>query len=479
MHMVSVRKHSREALFALCFASLVCIAAFLCFYKLDRAAIANWDEARHGVNAYEMLQGGNPAVNTYAYAPDMYNLKPPLVTWAIALGYRLFGYNELGLRFFSALSLFCTILLIAVYTLKHYGKTASLCCLFISLCYSCLYFDHWGRSGDPDAIYILFFTLSMLSMSYIPQKPQALYAAGFFFSLAFLSKSFHALSIVAIGGLFLLLTGTFFRLRPRQWFLFLCSSFLPIFAWAAFRFVQPDGPAFFRQMIGYDLLRRSGEALEGHPGGLLYYVDFFRQKPDFFACICLCCYGLAQRTASSQPLSARAQTLLLWFTVTFLCISFPRTKISWYAYPAFLPLIIAASASLAALLRRLTFKTFWPNAALLLLCAALLLPNLSSNLQRVRSSRSDSMMQVFMKSALQDQAFRGRRLYRAGDWQQAELLQAELCMDARCEDGGIDRFLQSEAGALLLCEEEDITPALRTHTQLLTVMESCYLFERL
>lgn len=105
-----------------------------------------------------------------------------------------------------------------------------------------------------------------------------------------------------------------------------------------------------------------------------------------------------------------------------------------------MPLIIAASASLAALLRRLTFKTFWPNAALLL-CAALLLPNLSSNLQRVRASRSDSMMQVFMKSALQDQAFRGRRLYRAGDWQQAELLQAELCMDARCEDGGIDRFL--------------------------------------
>ena len=38
----------------LIYLGLTLVAAFLCFYKLDVASLQHWDEARHGVNGYEM-----------------------------------------------------------------------------------------------------------------------------------------------------------------------------------------------------------------------------------------------------------------------------------------------------------------------------------------------------------------------------------------------------------------------------------------
>ena len=66
--------------------------------------ILDYDESRHGINAYEMIRNQDYVVSTYQGEPDYWNLKPPLSFWLIAVGYRMFGYNALGLRFFSALA---------------------------------------------------------------------------------------------------------------------------------------------------------------------------------------------------------------------------------------------------------------------------------------------------------------------------------------------------------------------------------------
>ena len=49
---------------------LVLITAYLCFARLDVASLQNWDEARHGVNGYEMFKNHNYIVNTYNYEND-------------------------------------------------------------------------------------------------------------------------------------------------------------------------------------------------------------------------------------------------------------------------------------------------------------------------------------------------------------------------------------------------------------------------
>jgi len=107
---------------------------------------------------------------------------------------------------------------------------------------------HLARSGDADSLYLMFFTFAMLAMFRIREKRKNLYFCGLMFSLAFLTKSWHAGMIVVIGGLYLLISGELFRLKLKEWGAFLLSVFAPLVLWFGWRFTK-DGFTFLQQMI--------------------------------------------------------------------------------------------------------------------------------------------------------------------------------------------------------------------------------------
>ena len=99
-----------------------------------------------------------------------------------------------------------------------------------------------------------------------------LYGAGFFFACAFLTKSWHAGTIVFVGFFFLLLTGEIEDVNRENVCSALLASFLiPMGLWAILRFTQ-DGTEFFKEMIFYELLTSSQEAIENHQQEFLFYV---------------------------------------------------------------------------------------------------------------------------------------------------------------------------------------------------------------
>lgn len=255
------------------FAGLAAVTAFLCFRCLDVAYVSSWDEARHGVSAYEMMQNGNYIVNTFGYEPDYWNLKPPLSFYGIMLGFRLFGYSVFGLRFYSALAYFLTCIAVGLF-LKKYNRLTSLIGMFFLCCNYHILGFHCARSGDADALYLLFFVIAMLAMLEVPKNHSRLYISGFCFACAFLSKSFHAGIIAVIGGAFLLLTGEIRKIKPKEWLYFILSFLLPLGIWAGARFAQ-DGMTFFKEMVWTDLLSRSSSASEGHTGSFLFYWDAY------------------------------------------------------------------------------------------------------------------------------------------------------------------------------------------------------------
>ena len=85
-----------EKYYWILFALLMALIVFFSFWRLDAAYVNSWDEARHGVNAYEMMQNGNYVVNTYGYETDYWNYKPPFSFYGVMLGYKLFGYSSQG-----------------------------------------------------------------------------------------------------------------------------------------------------------------------------------------------------------------------------------------------------------------------------------------------------------------------------------------------------------------------------------------------
>ena len=283
--------HFIEKYYWFIFAGLAVFAAMLCFLRLDVGYVASWDEARHGVSAYEMIQNKNFIVNTYNYDVDYWNLKPPFSFYGVMLGYKLFGYSVFGMRFYSALC-YCIMSLVVGLFVKRYGKLASLFVMsFLAANFRCFEY-HMIRSGDADCMYVMFFTFAMLAMFLIPKKKYMLYICGFMFACAFLTKSWHAMMIVAIGGLYLLISGEIKKLSLKQWLCFLLSFVLPLGIWAGVRFSQ-DGITFLQGMLEYDLLKRTGEGIENHSFPFNYYFEFiFCDDKIYLPALIICFVGI-------------------------------------------------------------------------------------------------------------------------------------------------------------------------------------------
>ncbi|CRK85425.1 ArnT family glycosyltransferase [Neobacillus massiliamazoniensis] len=439
---------------------LLVLASYNIFYSLGTFPISSWDEARHGVSAYEMLKKGNFLVNTYLNQIDYWNLKPPLSFWANMAGYKIAGYNTLGLRLFSAISAILTIIFVAVFVNLKHGKLASLIStLTLATCTQFLT-DHSARTGDADALFVFFFTTAILSLLLFKEKPIFLYMSGFAFALAFLTKSWHAGNIAAIICLYLLLTGSYKKLTYINWILLFTFMFAPIFAWACIRY-QYDGMEFFNNMIAYDLLKRSSNAIEGHIGGYSYY---FLTLWNYFSFWLLLLIGLVLlypfRELSISKLKAEKATyylgLCLWIIVPILFFTFAKTKIRWYILPVYptLSVIIGAlsskillngkTATRAALLFSILVVSLfheWEIQTYLGNPPSKLHIRLIQNVQKIDDLKGYSLFVHNPKSPLK--------------WTQNMVLASKLYGDLLIENGDVSDFLKRENALLLLRKGHD------------------------
>ena len=101
---------------------LAIIIYFPLFLHLTSLSVRVFDESRLALNAYEMLKTGNIVVTYYEGLPDMWNTKPPLMIWILAISIKIFGLNELALRLPAALAALATCFLLLWFARKVFQK---------------------------------------------------------------------------------------------------------------------------------------------------------------------------------------------------------------------------------------------------------------------------------------------------------------------------------------------------------------------
>lgn len=324
---------------------ILLLTIFNLYDNLGKFPIYSWDEARHGVSAFQMMKSGNYIVNMYRNHYDYWNLKPPLSFWSIILGFKIFGFNEFGFRFFSGIYTLGTILFVTAFTWKKYGPHTSLIATLAISSSTQLLINHSGRTGDADALFVFLFTVSIVSMLLSEGNLWWLSLSGFAFSLAFLTKSWHAINILAIQGLFLLFTGIIRRLRLKHWIVSILTTFLPILIWAVARF-QYDGMTFFSKMVSIDLLSKTTSVIERHVGGPFYYVIFLFEffGPWMLLLIILAGIEIQNSFFLKQKrhfkFNSRTIGIFLWVFIPLLFFSIAKTKVRWYIIPVYPPLSI-------------------------------------------------------------------------------------------------------------------------------------------
>lgn len=479
------------------FAAACLTLAFYCFRCLDVQYVDSWDEARHGVNAYEMMQNGDYIRHTYNYEVDDWNLKPSVSYWGIVLGFRLFGYSVFGLRFTSALAYLLTGIGCGLFA-KRYSKEASLLVMGFFCANTRPLSAHLARSGDADALYLLFFTFAMLAMLRIREDHKKLYICGLLFSLAFLTKSWHAGMIAVIGGMYLLFTKELFSLKLKEWGLFLLSVFSPLLLWFGWRYTK-DGFFFLNQMIKVDLLARTGGAnYEGHEFPFSFYYDtVFGQEGFIYRWLLVICilgvfigiFRMYQKKAWNRKALQDGIGYLLWFFVPFLGFSLIRTKLIWYCYPCTVPLFLVAAVFLGNVLKAPVNMDILPLGAIgetgnkskrwkeeligagrWLLAAACVFMVIyymrNTYLEVIRGAHGDAFQLFIQESAERDGEYAGCRAYimvptenpeDLGSWDQNMLFLAEISGDFHCADGGAGAFESDpEASVLYIAQDQYI-----------------------
>lgn len=471
--------------------------AVFCFYRLDVRYVDSWDEARHGVNAYEMIQNRDFIQHTYNYEVDDWNLKPSLSYWGILTGFILFGYNVFALRFYSAVAYLLTGIACGLFVGRR-TRTGGILVMGFFCANTLPLYAHLARAGDADSLYLFFFTIAMLSMLYIPRNKKCLYICGLCFSLAFLTKSWHAGMIAVIGGLYLLITGEIRRIRLKEWGIFLGCILAPLFLWFGWRY-QADGFDFLKQMIRVDLLARTGsENFEGHSFPFLFYWEQVFGNGEYIYpwIVVICGAGIPAglliwrfRKEKRRLDKERFQELLglvLWFLVVFFGFSFMGTKLIWYCYPAIAPLFMIAALLLGKFLEagvkgspRRKEEQETPVAektgkrAILALGQMLLaigcvvlnvyFMRLTYNTV-IRDAKEDEFQDFIQVSVSQSSPYAGRDAYlavagehpeRLGEWDQNRLFLAEISGNFRCKDGGLEAFLESDRASVLYLTLED------------------------
>ncbi len=354
---------------------LLLLVVFFSFAKLSDQPVHQWDEARTGINAIEMLQNGDWINLHFGGQPDKIRAKPPLVVWWVAANFSIFGYNSFSLRLHSAIASVFIFFFIYQITRLYKPSIFAAGVILILLSVRGILGFHVGRTGDFDAVLLAFLLAGLYAfLLYLDfGRQKAIYAAAIAWGLAFYTKG-PAMGILFPGVfIYTAVTGRLvWIVRQKKFYLalLLCSLF-PVSWYLVLHYfgVQLENPEVsgknaFERMFLYDLRDRFTETnFEGK-----------REQADpLFLWHCL------------------SENFALWHYLFFVVlaggmINWIRNKISWQGIQKkrLLILSIAIWIPIGGLLSVVTVAKFWYFAPALPFVAITLVYGVEFLSQRLR-----------------------------------------------------------------------------------------------
>jgi len=283
------------------------------------------DEGAFTEATREMIASGN-YISIYLNGEPRTD-KPILIYWLQAASVHLFGLNEFALRLPSVLAGIAWVWALFAFARRHADKaTATTAALLLALS---VYVGLIGKAAIADALLNLFLALAMFDIySHYLRPSRALHLRVFLWlGLGFLTKGPAAVVFpMLVSGLFYLSYG-----RWREW---LRLTFDPVGLLLFVAIVLPwhvavyldSGWTFFEGFYLHHNVARYSDPMEGHGGGIFYYVVAAPLILMPFAGWFL--LGLARlREALSSPLD---RFVWLWFFVVLLVFSLSGTKLPHY-----------------------------------------------------------------------------------------------------------------------------------------------------
>lgn len=307
------------------------------FMHLGNLPIRIWDEARLVANALEMQKDGNFLIPHFNGEPDMWNTKPPLMIISQVLFLNLMGNQELSFRMPSAIAGVLTCLLLLFFSWRYlksywFGVIA----IMILITTDGYLGDHVARTGDYDALLVLFTTLSSLALFLWTEKQQNGLIHLFFIGLALgvLTKSVQALMFLPAIGIYLVYTKKLITLLRTKWFYLDLVLFIIIIA-SYYLARESANEGYLQAVRMNELGGRFFGTIENHKHEASYYIDLLYNS-QFNTWFVFVFAGFMFAFTLSESIFRRLAIFAALLSILYLVlISFSNTKLSWYTAPVF------------------------------------------------------------------------------------------------------------------------------------------------
>ncbi|GLB54053.1 dolichyl-phosphate-mannose--protein mannosyltransferase [Neptunitalea chrysea] len=301
------------------------VSIVLCIFNIYGYPIYILDEARNAEAAREMFTKGDFIVPTFNNA--LRTDKPPLHYFFMMLGYKVFGINAFGARFFS--SVFGALTIITTYLFIKKIKNVETALVTVCILVSAVFFIQEFHLSVPDPYLIFFINLSLFSFLYFYRNKRKgwLLLAYFAVAMGFLAKGPIALAIVGLSCLLFLILRkdislkTIFSFRPLLGLLFVAALVFPWF----YEVHKATNGAWTEGFFINHNINRFESKMEGHGGpfvitwlfillGLMpfsvliiqaFYFSFKKFKQDVFITfglsVCLVVIGIFTLSSTRLP----------------------------------------------------------------------------------------------------------------------------------------------------------------------------------
>ena len=345
------------------FLPLVAVTLLMSFFGLGSVTLFDVDEAVFSQATKEMVGSGDWITPTYN-GENRYD-KPILFYWLMGASYKVFGINEFGARFPSALSgfLLCMALFFFV---RHFHDRERAFYAALTLPLS-LYFLVYSHAAVTDMALTLFVALSLFSffLSLQPGEGAGRYIYGLyvFSALAFLTKGLIGILFpFGIAVVYLLFTEGIKGMKR----IFSATGMLLFLLLSAPWYVvqlKINGSEFIQQFFIKHHFRRYTGVISGHKGPLYYYIPVL--LIGLLPWVAFLPGGIREALKDSHKLRetgnrsaeensspiTRSPSLnffaFTWFAFVFVFFSLSTTKLPNYILPAIPAACILVSAGMA------------------------------------------------------------------------------------------------------------------------------------
>ncbi len=319
---------------------LAVFAVGVLFAFLGSPGLVEPDEGRYAEIGREMAESGDwliPRLDGFAHLQ-----KPPVIYWATAASFKVFGLNEWAARLPSALAALGVVWLTLRMGRTLFGRVAGLTAALVLL--SSVEFFQLARTLTPDMLLTFWTTAAVACLvQFVQGGRRALWRWGFFIAmgLGFLTKGPMALVVPVAAAVCwqwsLRRAGEKIRLG---WFSGMIATLALGLSW--FVAVCVQHPALFGYFTGEELVKRFGSGAHGRAQPFWFFVPVLvvGLTPWIFF-LPAAARTVWRRWRAGQSFSPAHWLLAGWAGVPFIILSASGSKLLTYVLPLFPALALA------------------------------------------------------------------------------------------------------------------------------------------